>query len=129
VAKALLSYRSTDRDAAIRLKAEMEARGHSIWIDIERIDIGDSIVGRINEGLEGLQCLLFCFSSETSAWVNIEWMSTLARQLSGANVKVLPIRLAGGDLPVILADIRYADLVKDWDQGVLDLDRAISLLA
>ena len=52
-------------------------------------------------------------------------MSTLARQLSGCSVKILPVLLSGGAAPAILADIQYADLVTDWDRGVGALLRAI----
>jgi len=52
-------------------------------------------------------------------------MAALARQLNGHNVRVLPVRLTGGQPPAILDDIRYADLVGDWSQGVIDLLEAI----
>ena len=58
-------------------------------------------------------------------WMSREWMSALARQLDGHAVKLLPVRLSGGEPPAILADIKYADLVKDWDGGVRALLRAI----
>ncbi|WP_224362882.1 toll/interleukin-1 receptor domain-containing protein [Hyalangium versicolor] len=51
--------------------------------------------------------------------------STLARQLSGHSVKLLPVILTGGTPPAILADYRYADLGKDWNKGVAELLRAI----
>jgi hypothetical protein len=54
-----------------------------------------------------------------------EWMSALARQLGGAGVIVLPVRLTGGSPPAILADIKYADLTADWDGGVHALCAAI----
>ncbi len=52
-------------------------------------------------------------------------MSSLARQLNGYGVKVLPIRLTGGEPPAILADLRYADLSDDWDKGLRQLLRAL----
>ena len=54
-----------------------------------------------------------------------EWMATLAHQLNGYEVKVLPVRLSGGKPPAIVADIKYADLVKDWDNGVIELLKAM----
>jgi hypothetical protein len=54
-----------------------------------------------------------------------EWMAALALQLNGYEVKVLPIRLSGGEPPAIMTDIKYADLVKDWDNGVAELLRTI----
>jgi hypothetical protein len=51
--------------------------------------------------------------------------SALARQMNGANVKILPVVLTGGSPPAILADIQYADLNSDWDSGVRQLLKAI----
>jgi len=60
-----------------------------------------------------------------SPWMSREWMSALARQLDGHGVRLLPLRLSGGEPPALLADIRYADLVADWDRGVQELLAAI----
>ncbi len=89
--------------------------------------MGDSIVERINAGLEGAAYLVLCYSSSgvTSPWMSREWMATLARQLNGYGVKVLPVLLTGGEPPAILADVKYADLVTDWTQGVSELLQAI----
>jgi hypothetical protein len=57
--------------------------------------------------------------------MNREWMSVLARQLEGAGVKVLPVRLTGGEPPAILADVKYADLVRDWQRGLDQLCAAL----
>jgi hypothetical protein len=101
--------------------------GHQVWFDEWNISLGDSIVERINEGLEGTTYVVVCYSSSgvTSPWMSREWMSALARQLNGHGVKVLPVLLTGGDPPAILADLKYADLVTDWAQGVSDLLRAM----
>jgi len=95
-------------------------------LDVEKVNIGDSIVDQINAGLEGATFLVLCMSKNgLSPWMNQEWMSTLARQLNGVNVKILPVKLAGGELPAILADRRYADLAKDWASGVDQLKAAL----
>jgi hypothetical protein len=121
-----LSHRKPDAALAERLAHELEAAGHQAWFDEWKIDIGDSIVERINQGLEGMVYLVLCYSSSgMSPWVDREWMSTLARQLNGYPVKILPVMLSGGSVPAILADIKYADLISDWDKGVQALLRAI----
>lgn len=89
---------------------------------------GTSIIGRIDQGLEQSQYVVVCYSGDGvgSPWMSREWMATLARQLSGHGVKILPARLTGALAPpAILADIRYADLVADWDRGLAELLRAI----
>ena len=96
-------------------------------LDEWNIGLGDSIVERMDEGLAGATYVVVCYSSSgvTSPWMGREWMSALARQLNGHGVKLLPVRLTGGNPPAILADIKYADLVKDWPKGLSELLRAI----
>ncbi|MFE5558792.1 toll/interleukin-1 receptor domain-containing protein [Streptomyces sp. NPDC056544] len=102
-------------------------RGHQVWLDHWEVGIGDSIVRQMDDGLTNYPYLVLCLSQSgvSAPWMSREWMSALARQLDGAGVKLLPVRLTGGDLPAILADIRYADLVTDWNAGVRALDRAL----
>jgi hypothetical protein len=121
-----ISHRKTDAQMAEQLATEVRDAGHEVWFDEWKIDLGDSIVERIDKGLEGSNYLVLCYSSSgMSDWVNREWMSALARQLSGHGVKVLPILLTGGKPPAILADIKYGDLTQNWTKGVSDLLRAI----
>lgn len=122
-----ISHRLSDAAPAERLATEIRAAGHQVWLDTWEIALGDSIIERMNEGLTGATYVVVCYSDAgvTSAWMGREWMSALARQLNGAGVKLLPVRLTGGQPPAILADIRYADLVADWGRGVAELLRAI----
>ncbi|HET6253347.1 MAG TPA: toll/interleukin-1 receptor domain-containing protein [Puia sp.] len=127
MAKVFISHRLKDNLEAERLATDIRNAGHDVWLDLWEIGIGDSITGRMNEGLEASGYLVLCFSDSgvLSPWISREWMSALARQLSGVNVKLLPALLTGGGPPAIIADIKYADLVKDWNKGVKELLRSI----
>ncbi|HSG38606.1 MAG TPA: toll/interleukin-1 receptor domain-containing protein [Thermoanaerobaculia bacterium] len=122
-----ISHRGADMKEAERLAGDLRARGHLVWLDLWEIQVGDSIIGKINEGLEGAAYLILCYSDQgvLAPWMGREWMSALARQLNGRGIRLLPARLTGGRPPAILEDIRYADLVKDWDSGVAELLTAI----
>jgi hypothetical protein len=127
MASAFICHRGTDVDKARLLASDLLSRGHKIWLDTWQIKIGDSVIRKMNEGLTHLKYLVLCYSDAglTSGWMNAEWMSTLHRQLSGVDVKILPVRLTGGSPPAILADIKYADLVTDWPSGVDALSAAM----
>jgi hypothetical protein len=126
MANVFISHRGADTDAAERLAVEIKRAGHSIWFDEWQISVGDSIVARIEQGLQGSHYLVLCYSSSgMSPWMDREWMSALARQLSSHDVKVLPALLTGGQPPAILADVKFADLVSDWDRGVQAILRAL----
>jgi len=98
-----------------------------VWLDKWNISVGDSIIENINAGLENARYLIVCYSDAgiTSPWMSREWMAGLALQLKGHGIKILPVRLSGGNPPGIIADIKYADLVKDWNQGISELLKAI----
>jgi hypothetical protein len=118
-----ISHRRADAAESERLAEAIRAAGHKVWLDEWEIGIGDSIVGSMQEGLAGSTYLVLCYSGQgvMAPWISREWLSALARQMNGHNVKILPARLTGGDPPAILADIRYADLVADWDKGLKEL--------
>lgn len=127
LANLFISHRGADANKAERLAEELRARGHQVWLDRWEIQVGDSVVGKINEGLEGTAYLILCYSNQDvlAPWIGREWMSALARQLNGRGVRLLPVRLTGGSPPAILDDIRYADLVADWASGIKELLAAI----
>lgn len=127
MANVFISHRGSDLPEAERLAAEIRNAGHDVWLDKWKIQLGDSIVERINEGLEGATYVIICYSASgvMSPWMGREWMSVLARQLNGHGVKLLPVLLTGGEPPAILSDLKYADLVSDWSIGVNEILRAI----
>lgn len=122
-----VSYRGADAEVAERLAEELRSAGHDVWLDEWEISVGDSIVERMNKGLEGATYVVVCYSSAgvSAPWMGREWMSVLARQLDGRDVKLLPARLSGGEPPALLADVKYADLVSDWGRGVAAILRAL----
>lgn len=124
---AFISHRGSDASLAERLATELKNAGVDVWLDNWEINLGDSIIERMQQGLSGSSYLILCYSADgvTAPWIGREWMSALARQLDGHVVKILPVRLSGGQPPEILADIKYADLVRDWDAGVTQLRRAL----
>ncbi len=127
MANVFISHRKADAPQVTRLATAIQAVGHRVWFDEWEITIGDSIVERVNAGLEGTHYLVLCCSAAgSSPWVDREWMATLMRQLNGHRVKLLPVLLdEAGRLPAIIADLRYANLAADWERGLADLLRAI----
>ena len=109
------------------MAVEIQQAGHRVWLDDWEISAGDSIVGKMDEGLRGMEYLILCLSTSGvyAPWIGREWKASLAAQLNGEPVKIIPARLTGGSPPAILADIKYADLVADWKRGMADLLRAI----
>jgi hypothetical protein len=127
MSEVFISHRSTDAVAAKRLAEDIQRAGHNVWLDEWAIDIGDSIVRRMEEGLQGSAYLVLCYSDAgvMAPWISREWMSALARQMEGQDTRVLPVMLTGKVVPAILADIRTADLRTDWNKGLALLLQSI----
>jgi len=121
-----LCHRSPDKPLVEKLARALQAAGHTVWFDEWEIQIGDSVPGKISDGLARADHVVLCYSSHgDSSWTQVEWQSTLARQLDGEPVTLLPAFVSGGTVPAILAGMKYADLVKNWEGGVKALLRAI----
>jgi hypothetical protein len=126
MAYVFLCHRKSDTALVQKLGSVLQEVGHDVWFDEWEIGIGDSIVAKIDHGLSQIAYLVLCYSSEgPSPWTDREWHSTLHRQLSGKPIKILPVFLGGESVPAILADIKYADLVNDWESGIQALLKAI----
>jgi hypothetical protein len=127
MANVFVSHRSSDETQAERLAETLRSAGHTVWLDTWEIGLGDSITEKMNQGLEGATFLVLCCSSAgvTSPWMSREWLSAIARQLNDKSIRILPVILSGGTPPAILADVKYADLVKDWDSGIAALLKAL----
>lgn len=127
MANVFISHRGSDTVQAERLAIEIRAAGHVVRLDEWELAIGDSVVEWMERGLADATYVVVCYSDQgvLVPWMGREWMSALARQLNGHGVRLLPVRLTGGEPPALLADIKYADLVKDWPAGVAQLLKAI----
>src|SRR5438045_1161661 len=106
MANIFISHRRSDVREARRLAEEVRRAGHQVWFDEWEIDVGDSIIERMNQGLTGAGYVVVCCSSSgiEAPWMGREWLSALARQLDGHGVKILPVLLTGGAPPAFLAD-------------------------
>ena len=58
MANVFISHRKVDVSDAKRLAEAVSAAGHVVWFDEWEIGIGDSVVQRIDSGLEELRCRL-----------------------------------------------------------------------
>jgi hypothetical protein len=115
-----ISHRCADADLARRLAEELQKADYNSSLDEWEILVGDSVVERINAGLQTAKYVIVCHSEAgvLSNWMRHEWMPGLARQMDGHRTLPPPIRTpVWCNTSPILADIRYADLVKEGDRA------------
>lgn len=120
---AFICHASEDTEFVEKLAAILDKSAIDIWYDKREIKVGDSIVDRVENGLEEATHLVVVLSksSVVKPWVKKELSSTLMRQLSKQAVKILPVILNDCPLPPLLADIMYADFRVDFQRGFNDL--------
>ncbi len=129
MANVFISYQRMDEKQAEKLATEIRNAKHNVWFDLWEVEIGDSIIGKMEEGLSNASYLILCMSGKKveAKWFTIEWQSALARQLGAQAIKILPVKISADGLimPAILNDIKYADLSADWQKGMQQLLRVI----
>jgi hypothetical protein len=104
-------HASEDKSFVDDLAVYLDSRGVELWYDKREIKIGESIVTKINAGLESASHLVVVLSnaSVTKPWVQRELSSTLMRQLQQKAIAVIPLLREDCAIPPLLADIKYAD--------------------
>ena len=124
---AFLSHSSIDKRFVRRLAADLVANGVKVWIDEQRILVGDSIPEKIAQGLAESDFFLIVVScnSVESAWVKKELNSALVHEIERRKVAVLPIKLDDVKMPDSINDKHYADFRGSYDEGLRELLQSI----
>lgn len=122
-----LCHSSSDKGFVRMVNDDLVRLGAQTWIDENNVVVGDSIVGKIEEGLKSCQFMAVFLSPESvkSMWTKREWQSFLARQLSGSLITVLPVLVKECEIPSILSDLKYANFTKSYHDGLKDLRKGI----
>ncbi|WP_416048918.1 toll/interleukin-1 receptor domain-containing protein [Cupriavidus basilensis] len=110
-----LSHSHADKAFTRKLAAELRAIGHSVWIDEAEINVGDSLVAKIREGLDKVDFVAAVLSSASiqSEWVTRELDIASNREMNEKRVVVLPLLREKVDLPGFLKGKFYADFTDD----------------
>jgi TIR domain len=95
-----------DRKFVNQLAIDLRVANFSVWYDLWQLKVGDSIIERIQEGIQKSSWLVVVLSPDSvrSKWVKQELYSALSNQLAESEIYVLPILLRDCDVPVFLRD-------------------------
>jgi hypothetical protein len=123
-----LSHSSSDKQFVRQLANHIKAEGIRCWLDEAEIKPGDSIVAKIQDGINEMRYLLVVISQNSirSAWVEKELNAALMVGLSKRSIKVIPILKDTCDIPLLLRDIQYADFRNSFSDGFAQLMRTLS---
>lgn len=123
-----ISYSHEDKDKVDLLAAHMVKKNASVWVDRWELNVGDSIIQRVQEAITESDALLVILSKASikSEWCKKELNSGLIRELDEKRIVVLPVLLEDCDIPLFLREKMYADLRKSFNDGLNSIMDAIA---
>lgn len=123
-----ISYSHADKDIVDHLATHMVKRNAQVWVDTWELNVGDSIIQRVQDAITESDALLVVLShtSTKSEWCKKELNSGLIRELDEKRVVVLPVIIDDCEIPIFLREKMYADLRGDFDKGLNAIMDAIA---
>jgi hypothetical protein len=99
-----------------------------VWVDSWELNVGDSIVGRVQQAIQESSALLIVLSksSVASEWCKKELNAGLMRELDEKRVHVLPVLVEDCEIPIFLREKLYADFRRKFDVGLKALVEAVA---
>jgi hypothetical protein len=115
-----LSHNHIDKPFARRLAERLKAHGVKVWLDEAEMQVGDSLVSKIESAIRECTYLGVILSphSVSSPWVQREVNMALTEEIHGRRVKVLPLLQEKCSIPGFLTEKVYADFTEDFDSGL-----------
>lgn len=126
-----LSHSSKDKRFADWLYSKLQSADLTVWYDKYEILVGDSIVVRIGEGLEGSELLIVVVSRQAirSNWVKAELEPKILERIEGNRTTVLPLTLDTTDpenISIFLKGKRWLRFRRrGWDETFRELLKSI----
>lgn len=114
-----LSHTSSDKPFVEKLAKDLKRIGIEVWYDKWQIGLGESITWKIESGIRENEYLGIILSPEAlqSEWVKSELSAAWVKQMRSRKVFILPIFYRECEIPILLADKKYADFRSSYDDG------------
>lgn len=125
--KVFLCHSNRDKPFVRRIAGDLVKEGVDVWLDEWEIHVGDSISGKIRDGLGSADYIVVVMSKSllSSKGALRELDSSLVRATYDKGAALLPIRLDDSAMPPDMADLLYADFRGSYDLGMDKLKQAI----
>lgn len=123
-----ISYSHADAAFVDKLATNLVKRNAHIWVDTWELNVGDSILNKVQQAIQDSSALLVVLStaSVASEWCKKELSAGLMRELDEKRVIVLPVLLEDCEIPIFLREKMYADFRTNFDTGLKALIGAVS---
>lgn len=115
-----ISYSHTDKEFVDKLAIQLVRRNVNVWLDRWELSVGDSLLEKVQDAVDGASALLVILSKASSAseWCKKELSAGLLRELEEKRVVVMPVMLEDCDVPVFARGKMFADFRKNFDVGL-----------
>ncbi len=122
-----ISYSREDQRFAEELANSLTHDGISVWFDDWYIQVGDSILRKIQDGILSSDFLVVLLSrnSMESKWVDHELNAGTLKNIESEGVFVLPALIEKCRIPPFLSDRKFADFTSDPTKAYQELLAAI----
>lgn len=110
-----LSHTGVDKPFVRQLRKDLLAHGvPRVWLDEAEIEIGDSLIAKIDEGMKLSRYIAVVLSKKSidAPWVKKELDLAMNREISTGEVVLLPLLYEECELPGFLKGKLYADFSK-----------------
>lgn len=127
-----LSHTGDDKPFVRQLRDDLLAHGvPRVWLDEAEIEIGDSLIEKIDEGMKLSRYIAVVLSTKSikAPWVKKELDVAMNREIKGGEVVVLPLLYEKCELPGFLKGKLYADFTdpKKYDVMLTKLLRRLRI--
>lgn len=108
--KVFVCHSSADMPVVKDIVQQFRREDITYWLDSEQIKYGDSVIQKIEEGLQNSRYVVPCMSKNLtqSGWTQAEFRAILNSEFSGNNKRiVVPLKLedcTDADIPILLRD-------------------------
>lgn len=115
-----ISYSHENKEFADKLAMQLVAHNVNIWLDRWELNLGDSIIPKVQDAVDGASALLVILSkaSVISEWCKNEINAGLLRELEEKQILVMPVMLEDCKVPVFVRGKLYADFRSNFDDGL-----------
>jgi hypothetical protein len=122
-----LSHSSHDKPFVRQLAADLTSAGIDVWLDEQRIKLGDSIPEKISQGLASSDffALVVSKNSAKSEWVSKELNNALVNEVQRRKVYILPLKIDDSEIPSAIRDKKYADFSQSYRAGLSEIIRTV----
>jgi hypothetical protein len=122
-----ISHSSKDKPTIRQLATDLKNENIDVWLDEQKILVGDSISEKIGQGLAESDYFIIALSDNSvkSDWVKKELSNAIVKEIERRKTTILPIKLSEAEIPDIIKDKKYADFSTSYKNGLAELIKTI----